>query len=318
MIFAPMMKPTILAVLILALAAACAQTETRKEVGPPLDPPKVTDAKPSEYPGLHQVVAYTADVWSGALPEGDEGFESLARLGIRTIISVDGGATDVERAAAHGLRYVHLPHGYDGIDVLRRLEIARAVHDLEKPVYIHCHHGKHRSAAAVASTCVALGYMGHAEAEARMHVSGIAAQYKGLFQAVRDSKPIDEATLRTADDSFPARAKVSDIVEAMVEIDFAWENVQHIEKAGWTTPKDHPDLVPAAELGRMADHFRNGAETLPAGEERDLVEWMRKSYQQVAELEDAFVAGKETKEELSARFKGITQNCKDCHAKHRN
>ncbi len=318
MIHARAMKSLALAPLVLAIAAACAQTETRKEVGPPLEPPKVTDTKPAEYPGLHQVVAYTADIWSGALPEGEEGFESLARLGIKTIISVDGGATDVEAAEAHGLRYVHLPHGYDGIDVLRRLEIARAVHDLPRPVYVHCHHGKHRSAAAVASTCVALGYLRNEDAEARMHVSGIAAQYKGLFQAVRDSKPVDEATLKTADDAFPARSKVSDMVEAMVEIDFAFENVQHIEKAGWTTPADHPDLVPAAELGRMADHFRNGGETLPADEQRELVEWMRKSYREVADLEDAFVAGKETREQLSARFKAIAQNCKDCHAKYRN
>jgi protein tyrosine phosphatase (PTP) superfamily phosphohydrolase (DUF442 family) len=318
MIPTPMTKTILLAAVLMALAVACAQTETRKEVGPPLEPPKVTDTKPHEYPGLHQVVAYTADVWSGALPEGDEGFDSLARLGIKTIISVDGGATDVARAEAHGLRYVHLPHGYDGIDLLRRLELARAVHDLEKPVYIHCHHGKHRSAAAVGSVCVALGYLKHDEAEARMHVSGIAAQYKGLFQAVRDSQPVDEATLKTADDSFPAHAKVSDMVEAMVEIDFAFENIQHIEKAGWTTPKDHPDLVPAAELGRMADHFRNGGETLPAEEQRELAEWMHRSYRQVADLEDALVAGRETTEQMSARFKAIAQNCKDCHAKHRN
>lgn len=318
MIHHPIMKSTVLAALLLAVLGACAQTETRKEVGPPLEPPKVTDSKPHDYPGLHQVVAYTADIWSGALPEGEEGFASLARLGIKTIISVDGGATDVATAEAHGLRYVHLPHGYDGIDMLRRLEIARAVHDLQKPVYIHCHHGKHRSAAAVASTCVALGYLKHDEAEARMHVSGIAAQYTGLFQAVRDSQPVDEATLKTADDSFPAHAKVSDMVEAMVEIDFAFENIQHIEKAGWTTPKDHPDLVPAAELGRMADHFKNGGETLPADEQRELAEWMKRSYQQVADLENAFLAGTQTREEMSVRFKAIAQNCKDCHAKHRN
>lgn len=307
-----------LGALVLIGLAACTQPNLRTEVGPPLEPPLVTDAKPREYPGLHQVVAYTPDIWSGGVPEGPDGFASLARLGILTVISVDGAATDVEEASRHGLRYVHLPHGYDGIDAFRRLEIARAVHDLPRPVYVHCHHGKHRSAAAVGSTCVALGYLSHAEAEARMHVSGIAAQYKGLFQAVRDSQPVDAATLKTADASFPAQSQVSDMVEAMVAIDFAFENVQHIEKAGWKVPTDHPDLVPAAELGRMADHFRTGADTLPKGEQQELIDWMKRSYTQVAELEAAFVAGAESGDQLSARFKAISQNCKDCHAKYRN
>ena len=307
-----------LGALVLIGLAACTQPNIRTEVGPPLAQPQVTDAKPREYPGLHQVVAYTPDIWSGAAPEGPAGFESLARLGVLTVLSVDGAATDVDEANRHGLRYVHLPHGYDGIDAFRRLEIARVVHDLPRPIYVHCHHGKHRSAAAVASSCVALGYLSIADAEARMHVSGIAAQYTGLFQSVRDSKPVDEATLKTADASFPAQSKVSDMVEAMVAIDFTFENVQHVEKAGWKVPSDHPDLVPAAELGRMADHFRTGADTLPKGEQQELIDWMKRSYTQVAELEAAFVAGTESGDQLSARFKAISQNCKDCHAKYRN
>jgi hypothetical protein len=108
------------------------------------------------------------------------------------------------------------------------------------------------------------------------------------------------------------------MVEAMVAIDFTFENVQHMEKAGWKVPSDHPDLVPAAELGRMADHFRTGAETLPKGEQQELIDWMKRSYTQVAELEAAFVAGAENGEQLSLRFKAISQNCKDCHAKYRN
>jgi cytochrome c556 len=68
----------------------------------------------------------------------------------------------------------------------------------------------------------------------------------------------------------------------------------------------------------MADHFRTGAETLPKGEQQELIDWMKRSYTQVAELEAAFVAGAENGEQLSLRFKAISQNCKDCHAKYRN
>ena len=309
---------TLLAALGLILVAACTKPEVRKELGPPLAPPSLEALKPADYPGLHNVVAYADGLYTGAVPEGAEGFESLARMGIKTVISVDGARPDVELARRYGLRYVHLPHGYDGIDEYRRLQLARAVHDLPHPIYFHCHHGKHRSAAALGSTCVTLGLLGKEQANARMHVSGIAAQYKGLFAAVNDAKAVDPAALQGVDGSFPEIAEVADIVEAMVAIDEANDHLALIEKAGWATPKDHPDLVPAAEAGRMADHFRNGGAKLTAAEQKELVAWMQKSYEQVAGLETALVDGKETKEQLSARYKAIAQNCKDCHAKWRN
>jgi hypothetical protein len=35
---------------------------------------------------------------------------------VKTIVSVDGGKPDVETARKHGIRYVHLPIGYDATD----------------------------------------------------------------------------------------------------------------------------------------------------------------------------------------------------------
>src|SRR5688500_5709584 len=81
-------------------------------------------------------------VISGGLPEGDKAFKELADLGVKTVISVDVAKPDVALAKKYGLRYVHLPHGYDGVPELRAKELAKAVRDLPGPVYIHCHHGK--------------------------------------------------------------------------------------------------------------------------------------------------------------------------------
>ena len=86
-----------------------------------------------------------SQVISGGVPDGNAGFKQLRRLGVQTVISVDGARPDLARAKSHGLQYVHLPHGYDGISDARRLALAKAVLGLPGPVYIHCHHGKHRS-----------------------------------------------------------------------------------------------------------------------------------------------------------------------------
>jgi hypothetical protein len=64
---------------------------------------------------LPNLVRVHEKVISGGLPEGDAAFQELAALGVKTIISVDGMTPDVGMAAKHGLRYVHLPHGYDGM-----------------------------------------------------------------------------------------------------------------------------------------------------------------------------------------------------------
>src|SRR5262245_34504268 len=65
-------------------------------------------------PGLHNVHRITDKLLSGSRPEGDEGFRLLRDLGVKTVMSVDGARPEVERARKYGLRYVHLPFGYDG------------------------------------------------------------------------------------------------------------------------------------------------------------------------------------------------------------
>lgn len=52
-------------------------------------------------------------------------FAELRELGVRTIIHVDGDTPDASAAERHGLRYVHLPHGYEGVPKARVAELAR-------------------------------------------------------------------------------------------------------------------------------------------------------------------------------------------------
>src|SRR5215203_3182916 len=70
------------------------------------EPPRKLDA-----PGIENLYRLTEGLYSGGQPEGEAGFAALKRLGVRTIISVDGARPDVETARRFGMRYVHLPVG---------------------------------------------------------------------------------------------------------------------------------------------------------------------------------------------------------------
>jgi len=105
---------------------------------------------------LHNVFRATPKIFSGSSPDNEAGFAEIAKLGVKTMVSVDGGRPDVETAKKFGLKYIHLPIGYDGIPSNRVVELVKAAQTLEGPIYVHCHHGLHRGPAAVAVMCEAV------------------------------------------------------------------------------------------------------------------------------------------------------------------
>lgn len=291
---------------------------------PPI--PKPADATPADAPGLHNVVAFAPELLSGSVPEGEAGFESLKSWGIRTIISVDGAVPDIERAKVHGMRYVHLPIGYHGFDEARKLELARAVRDLPRPIYIHCHHGKHRSAGAAGSVAVTLGWSTADDAVARMKVAGTAPAYEGLYRCTASASKVTDAVLATARADFPEVSRPKGFVRGMVDIDIAWDNLKAVQRAGWIAPTDHPDLVPAAEAGRLADTLRL---LLDDARVKDMPDEFRSLLARNAgdaeSLEDLLAKGTRTAkpspelaERLNAIVAGIAATCKACHNSYRD
>jgi hypothetical protein len=306
--------------------AACSSGGSAKppqsaRAGVRVELPTVTDTAPRDYPGLHNAVAYHEGFISGSAPEGDAGFDTLAGMGIRTIITVDGAEPEVEKARARGIRYIHLPIGYNGFDEQRRLQLTRATRDAmrEGPVYIHCHHGKHRSAGAAAAVAAGLGWLAPEEGVERMKVSGTAPNYKGLYACAAAATVLAAAEIDGVPADFPSVWKPSGYVKGMVEIDEVFEHLKAIEKAGWATPKDHPDLVPVAEAGRLADLFRVLNETDYAKRKPDEFHTlMHESNARAQTLEDLLAASDQDAWKLSAQFKLVAASCKDCHAKYRD
>jgi len=281
----------------------------------------MADQKPRDYAGLHNVVAYHDGYYSGSVPEGAEGFDSLAGMGIKTIISVDGAVPDVNAAKARGMRYIHLPIGYDGFDNERKLQLVRATRDALKdgPVFVHCHHGKHRSAGAAGTVVASLGWASPDEMVQRMKVSGTAAGYKGLYACTANADVLTEAEINAVPATFPSVQPPKGFVKSMVEIDERVEHLKAIEKAGWKTPADHPDLVPAAEAGRLVDLLRFCAESDRARTHvPGFMEQLRVNSAQAQAIEDELSAAAPETAKLKTKFAELNATCKSCHTTYRD
>jgi len=253
-------------------------------------------------------------VISGGLPEGDEAFAELKELGIKTVISVDGAKPDVAMAKKYGMRYVHLPHGYDGVPEERAKELAKAVRDLPGPIYIHCHHGHHRSPASTAVACVGAGFIGHDDAAKVLQVAGTSEAYRGLFQSANEAQRFDKALLDELKADFPPVAKLPAMAEAMVEIEHIHDRLKAIEQAGWKTPADQPALVPDHEALLLREQFTELLRT------KELQAKPEKFQQLTQEAETAGLALEEAlkspsidKEQAAQLFLAVSNNCKACH-----
>jgi len=315
-------------VLGIVLLLACRQEPS--VTGPLVEPAPAAETldKPlAKVPSQHlpNLIRVVPHVYSGGLPEGEAAFRELADLGIRTIISVDGMKPDWELAGQYGLSYVHLPHGYDGISEPRTLELAKAVRDLPGPIYLHCHHGKHRSPTAAAVACVIGGVIPPAEAEAILALAGTSPHYRGLYRAATRARPVSQQELDQVSVDFRPVAEVPPLAEAMIEMEHVWGNLQLIEKAQWQAPAAHPDLVPAHEALLLRELY---AEMLRsdevADEPEDFKRWLQEGEAHLASLESLLrraAAG----EELATVSTALTQaqlaiqaNCQGCHHQFRD
>ncbi len=268
-------------------------------------------ATPFTAPGLHNAFRVTDRLLSGGQPKGDAAFAELARLGVKTIVSVDGAKPDVAAARKHGLRYVHLPIGYDGVPAERVAQLTRAAALPDGRIFVHCHHGKHRGPAAAAVMCAATAGWSPARAEAWLRQAGTADEYAGLYRAVREFQPPSAAAL-TRVGELPEVAKTPPVVDAMVALDECFDLLKAAQKAGWkAAPADAATLLweQLRELARTDDTARRPADyrTHLADSER-AAELLRRHLRATPPDPAA----------LDAAFKTAAQSCAACHKAFRN
>lgn len=274
-------------------------------------------AEPIQIAGIHNAFRVTTNLYSGSQPEGDASFAILAKLGIKTIVSVDGSRPDLASAKKWGLRYVHLPLGYDGIATNRVVELAKLVASGEGPFFVHCHHGKARGPAAVALMCEASHVWTPDAAIAWMHQAGTSDDYPGLYRAAREFKTPSIAELGAVKD-LPESTQTTSLVEAMVELDKHFELLKKSQAAGWNPLLDHADAAPANEATIVWESLRE-IKRLPDQDRRsrDLQKMLATAE---AEANKLRLSLRQTTNSVDwdSALKRVEHSCVSCHKIYRN
>jgi protein tyrosine phosphatase (PTP) superfamily phosphohydrolase (DUF442 family) len=106
--------------------------------------------------GIHNFYKVDDHVYRGAQPT-DEGFQYLAKIGVKTVIDLRGageGRTNEESVVtAAGMKYINVP--MTGLTPPTEAEITKILGILEDgtigPVFVHCMRGADRTGAVIAS-----------------------------------------------------------------------------------------------------------------------------------------------------------------------
>jgi len=307
------MKPFSVAVL-LALSLGCEADRDRTAEAP--GAPAVKMDEHGDPVGLHRHRRWSEKIGQGAQPEGEEGFQNLKALGYTTILSVDGSMPDVEMAAKYGLTYVHVPVGYDGITVEEQIEIIKAVKEAPGPVYVHCHHGKHRGPAAAMIAREALEGLSCEDAVKGLELSETSKDYAGLYRDVREFKAPTAEQIAAAPEP-RSRVTPKGVRAAMVDVDKRFDFLKASMDNGWQTPPKAPDVTPKHEAKMLWELYREILRLDEAtGKGEDFVKRATAAEEAAGSLEEALKAGNH--EAATAAFRMLKKDCDSCHSVYRN
>jgi protein tyrosine phosphatase (PTP) superfamily phosphohydrolase (DUF442 family) len=306
-------------VLLLVICAGCSKAEsdltTAIDTAPSTSSATAPNPQqpPADPPGIHNLIQVSARIYSGSEPHGEEGFASLQQLGAKTVVSVDGAKPNLELARKYGLHYVHIPIGYDGIPTEAGQSLARVMRDARAPIYVHCHHGKHRGPAAAAVACVAAAELDGRNPHEILTRAGTSKDYVGLWRDVAAYEPPPQ------DAALPELIEVAEVgsfAAAMAQIDRSVDNLKLCRDANWGVPPDHPDLVPSQEALLLQEGFHEAARNLADEYDEQFETWLHEADALAADLRAALEAGDHAA--ATERAALVEQACKQCHKQYRD
>lgn len=143
-------------------------------------------------PNLHRV----SDVYyRGAQPTA-EGLAELRKLGVKTVVSLRGFASERSMAERAGLHYEHIRFKtwHPEMEDVRRF-LAIVTDPANQPVFVHCQHGADRTGMMTAIYRIVAGGWNKEDAVAEMRDGGFGfhAVWQHLIRYVRT---LDVASLR--------------------------------------------------------------------------------------------------------------------------
>ena len=306
--------PPLLALAAFLVAGACASYEKSDTQQATTAAQVDFDFLPIASETLPRLLQLNDRIFSGAEPKVELAFAELQKLGIKTIIGVDGARTKVEWAAKYGMEYVHIPIGYDGIEAAQANAFARVVSQKPGPYYFHCHHGRHRGPAAAAIGFMADTQCGPEGGIAVLTKAQTSKNYPGLWRDV-EAFVMPAASAKV---DLPAIAKVSDFDGAMAKMDRAWDEAKLIQKAGWKVSAEHPDLDPQRTALILAQTFEDLNSITPRRyvNEQIFQEQMQIALTASSALTQALAVNNVSN--ADAAFEKVRKSCKSCHFEYRD
>jgi protein tyrosine phosphatase (PTP) superfamily phosphohydrolase (DUF442 family) len=269
--------------------------------------------------GITNFYQLSERIYSGSAPEGDAAFAELQARGIKTIITVDGAQPDADSARRFGIRYVHLPIGYDGVPADQELRLIKAAETLPGPIFVHCHHGQHRGPASAAVICMGTAGWTPEQGEAWLHLVGTATNYAGLYKSVETFRPPTPETLKHVSGNFSEKSDISPLAKVMVQVDGRFDNMKLIKKAGYRRLSDHPDLDPAPEALLLDELFKELLRS-PITDKRTAD--FRLKLTEAEAASEAFYTDLNTPspdvKKSEAAFQRLNDACAACHKAYRN
>jgi hypothetical protein len=228
------------------------------------------------------------------------------------------------------MRYVHIPIGYDSIPAEKQLLLSQTIAQMPKPIFVHCHHGKHRGPATAA--IMARFGLGTSAADATlfMQQAGTSPDYSGLYESVSRFAAPDPKTVAELKSPLPETVDVSTMVDLMVEIDTrmdnlkAWSSIALEPKQGLAGTRSGID--PIQEAIQLRELVRDSAR-LPECRDRpaaftghfsqletDLTRWVDslKAQKDLNQLPPA------AQKNLAIILKSAAGQCTGCHRSYRD
>ncbi|MGN6133767.1 MAG: hypothetical protein ACTHOU_04660 [Aureliella sp.] len=296
----------------LALLGVCGATlGLWAQSAPP--PPPAPQAIATEH--LHNVFQLSDRIFSGSEPKTAAAMAELAQLGIKTIVSVDGIAPNVVLAKQAGMRYIHVPIGYDGVSREAGRALARVAREVPGKIYIHCHHGKHRGPAAAAIVCRTDDGRTGMAARVILEKAGTGREYPGLWRDVASFQPPPAGA---ALPPLVERAAVESLPAAMARLDRTFDRLKLCAASQWQTPPDHPDITPAREAVQLMEAFAEAARASADNHTLELRQPLAASRQLADALVRALEAVPADGPQADAAMAKLSASCNACHERHRN
>jgi len=248
-------------------------------------------------------------LYSGGDPRGPAMFAALAQRGIRTAISVDGLAPDIESAGQFGIEYVHIPIGYDGIPPEAAAAIARTIQERPGPFYIHCHHGQHRGPAITAIAMRLQTQCDDDAVRAWLEKARVGETYQGLW---RDAIGFRSNDVEGLEVELRSVSVTSDLAGAMAKLDRNWDRLKRFDATDWKPLQNDPDISAVHEALMLHEHFREL-------ERRKFDDSKRPGFKQSlhyttetsAQLLDAL--HQSNRHATSTAMDQLKKSCRDCH-----